>query len=107
MNKKLIENNLILKTSDKKKDTNYDFQKFKTIRFFRRKFYSNIYTSNDALEEKINLKDETDKFQTFMKPQNKSKNKTTDILIRRDTVKEIQKVLNYFKSRIFPIGKQA
>ena len=42
-----------------------------------------------------------------MKPQNKSKNKTTDILIRRDTFEEIQKVLNYFKSRIFPIGKQA
>ena len=107
MNKKLIENNLIFKTSDKKKYTTYDFQKFKTIRFFWRKFYSSIYTSNDPLEEKINLKDETDKFQTFMKTQNTSKNKTTDILIRRDTVKEIQKVLNYFKSRIFPIGKQA
>ena len=106
MNKKLIKNNLIFKTGDKKKDTTYDFQKLKTIKFFRRKFYSGIYALNDTLAEKINLKDETDKFQTFMKPQSKSKNKTTDTLICRDTFKEIQKVLNYFKSRIFPIGKQ-
>ena len=30
-------NNLIYKTGDKKKDANYDFRKFKTIRFFLRK----------------------------------------------------------------------
>ena len=56
------------KTDNKKKHNTYDFQKFKIIRYFEREIYSGILTLNHALEKRINLKDEIDKFKECTKP---------------------------------------
>ena len=51
----------LYKSGNKKKDKTFDFQKFQTIKFFRRENFSGIITPDDALEEQSNLKDEIDK----------------------------------------------
>ena len=66
---------LLYKSGNKKKDKTFDFQKFKTRKFFGRENFSGIITPDDALEEQINLKDEIDKEST--KP-NKQEKKSTN-----------------------------
>ena len=53
---------LICKTGNKKKDKTYDFQKFKTIRFFWREIYNNDLSLDDALEQQIIPKDDVEIF---------------------------------------------
>ena len=52
MKKKLIRNDLIYKTGNKKKSKTFDFQKFKTIRSFARELYNNDLSLDDALKQK-------------------------------------------------------
>ena len=59
---KLNRDNSIYKTGNKKKDETYDFQKFKTIRSFGRKIYSNDLSLDDAIELQIILNDDIDIF---------------------------------------------
>ena len=91
-----------------KKDKTYDFQKFKTIRSSGREIYSGIIKLDDALEKQINLKDEIDKFKepTTTKSEDKKQKKA---LISENALRLLRgrhEVLNDFKSKIFPIGKQ-
>ena len=61
-------------------DKTYDFQKFKTIKPFGREIDNDQLTLEDVLEDRINLKNEIDKFKEFTKPQNpdKKEKKSTD-----------------------------
>ena len=68
MENKLDKNNSIYKTSRKKKDKTSDFQKFKTIRSFGREIQINDLSFDDALEQPIILKDDTDIFKDSTKP---------------------------------------
>ena len=68
MKKKLIRNDLIYKTGNKKKSKTFDFQKFKTIRSFARELYNNDLSLDDALKQKIKLKDDPDIFKESTKP---------------------------------------
>ena len=52
MENKLYRKNLIYKTGNNKKDKTYDFQKFKTIRYFGRKIYNNDLLLDDHLKNK-------------------------------------------------------
>ena len=62
MENKLKRNDLIYKTSNRKKDKTYNFQKFKTIRSFRGEIYNSDLPLDDALEQKTRLKDDADIF---------------------------------------------
>ena len=62
MENKLNRDNLVYKTSDQKKSKTYDFQKFKTVRYFRRGIYNNDLSPEDALKLQIRLKDAIDIF---------------------------------------------
>ena len=53
MENKLNRDDFIYKTGNKKKDKIYDFQKFKTIRSFRRSIYNNDLSLYDALDKQI------------------------------------------------------
>ena len=59
---------LIYKTGNKKKDKTYDFQKFKTIRFFWREIYNNDLSLDDALEQQIISKNDVEIFLKSTKP---------------------------------------
>ena len=45
-----------------RKGSNYDFQKFKTIRPFGREIYNNDLSLDNALEQQIRLKGDIDTF---------------------------------------------
>ena len=55
MENKLKRNDLIYKTSNRKKDKTYNFQKFETIRSFGREIYNSDLPLDDALEQKKRL----------------------------------------------------
>ena len=48
---KLNRDNLIYKTGNKKNDETFDFQKFETIRSFRREIYNNDLSIDDTFEK--------------------------------------------------------
>ena len=52
MENKLNRHDLIYKTSNKKKDETYHFQKFKTIRSCGRQIYHNDLSLDDAINNK-------------------------------------------------------
>ena len=52
MENKIYRKNLIYETGNNKKDKTYDFQKFKTIRYFGRKIYNNDLLLDDHLKNK-------------------------------------------------------
>ena len=70
---------LIYKTGDKKKDKTYDFQKFKTIRFFWREIYNNDLSLDDALEQQIISKDDAEIFLKSTKPKESLKKEKKSI----------------------------
>ena len=72
---KLNRNDLIYQTGNKKKDRTYDFQKFKTIRFFGRGIYKNNFSLDDALEQQIILKYDIDILKNLSNQKNHSKKK--------------------------------
>ena len=72
---KLNGNDLIYQTGNKKKDRTYDFQKFKTIRFFGRGIYKNHFSLDDALEQQIILKYDIDILKNLSNQKNHSKKK--------------------------------
>ena len=64
---------------------------------------------NDLLEKKNNLKDKIDRFKESAKPKNPNKKEKIEPTSEnaKRLLKERQKVLNGFESKIFPIVKQA
>ena len=70
---------LIYKTGNKKKDKTYDFQKFKTIRFFWREIYNNDLSLDDALEQQIISKDDVEIFLKSTKPKESLKKEKKSI----------------------------
>ena len=66
---------LIYKASEKKKDKTRDFQKIKTIRFFGREIYNANVSLDDAFEQQISLKDDSNIFKESIKPEIKQKKK--------------------------------
>ena len=68
MENKINGDNLIHKTDNNKKDKIYDFQKFKTIKSFRRETYNNDLSLDDALEQHMRLKNDIDIFKESTKP---------------------------------------
>ena len=80
-----------------------NWNRVKIIRHFRREIYNGI-TLNDVFEEQTNLKDEIDKFKDFTMPkiQNKNDNKVLAFENINKPLERRQKVLNAFKSKIFP-----
>ena len=79
MENKLNRDNLIYKTGNKKKDKTYDFQKFKTIRFFWREIYNNDLSLDDALEQQIISKDDVEIFLKSTKPKESLKKEKKSI----------------------------
>ena len=73
MENKLDRNDLIYETSNKKKDKTYDFQNFKTIRFFGGEIDNNGLSLDDTLEEQIRLNDDIDVFKESAKSKKKKK----------------------------------
>ena len=53
---KINRDNLNHKTGDNKRDKKYNFQKFKTVRSFRREVFNDELRLEDALEEQIKFK---------------------------------------------------
>ena len=104
MESKLDRNNSIYKTSHKKKDKTSDFQKFKTIRSFGREIFNNDLSLDDALEQPIILKDNTDIFKDSTKPKETVKKEKKALTLKNAIIvlNGRQKVLNFFKSRMFP-----
>ena len=51
MKNKLGRNDLIYKASNIEKDKTFDFQKFKTIKYFGIEIYNNDLSLDDALEQ--------------------------------------------------------
>ena len=70
---------LIYKTGNKKKDKTYDFQKFKSIRFFWREIYNNDLSLDDALEQQIISKDDVEIFLKSTKPKESLKKEKKSI----------------------------
>ena len=70
---------LIYKTGNKKKDKTYDFQKFKTIRFFWREIYNNDLSLDDALEQQIISKNDVEIFLKSTKPKESLKKEKKSI----------------------------
>ena len=106
--KEVNRDDLIYKTSNKKKDKMHDFQKFERIRSFGRENYNYELTPGDALEEQINLKNEIYKFKESIKPQNPDKKENEALTYENANtfLRGRQKLLNGCKSKIFPIRKQ-
>ena len=75
MENKLNRNDLIYEASNKKKDKTYDFQNFKTIRFFGGEIDNNGLSLDNALEEQIRLNDDID---VFMNLQNQKRKKSSN-----------------------------
>ena len=75
MENKLDRNDLIYKTGTKTKDKKYDFEKFKTITSFGREIYNNDLSLDDALEQKIILKNDVDISKESSKPKKQSQKK--------------------------------
>ena len=80
---KLNRNDLIYQTGNKKKDRTYDFQKFKTIRFFGRGIHKNNFSLDDALEQQIILKDDIDILKNLSNQKNHSKRKKKAITLSK------------------------
>ena len=70
--KKLDRNDLSYKTGNKKNSKTYGLQKFKTIRYIGREIYSNDLYLDNALEQKIRLKDDIDLFKESVKKENRT-----------------------------------
>ena len=70
--KKLDRNDLSYKTGNKKNSKTYGLQKFKTIRSIGREIYSNDLYLDNALEQKIRLKDDIDLFKESVKKENRT-----------------------------------
>ena len=68
MKNKINRDDLIYKTGNKKNDKVYDFQNFKTIRYFGREIYNNNLSLDDASKFQIILKDDIDIFKELTKP---------------------------------------
>ena len=66
--KDFLNDDIIYKTCNKKKDKPYDFQTFKTIRSFGREIYNNDLSLDDALKLQIRLKNDIDIFKESAKP---------------------------------------
>ena len=69
---------------------------------------SGVFTLNDALEKKSNLKDEIDKYKEYTTSKNQDE-KNKEALIFQNAIRflrERQNVLNCFESKIFPLRKQ-
>ena len=69
---------------------------------------SGVFTLNDALEKKRNLKDEIDKYKEYTTSKNQDE-KDKEALIFQNAIRflrERQNVLNCFESKIFPVRKQ-
>ena len=73
MENKLDRNDLIYETSNKKKNKTYDFQNFKTIRFFGEEIDNNGLSLDDTLGEQIRLNDDIDVFKESAKSKKKKK----------------------------------
>ena len=73
MENKLNRNDLIYEASNKKKDKTYDFQNFKTIRFFGGEIDNNGLSLDDTLEEQIRLNDYIDVFKESAKSKKQKK----------------------------------
>ena len=58
----------IYKTGNKKKDKTYDFQKFKTIRYFGREIYNSNLSQDDAFEQQLRLKHDSVIYKESTKP---------------------------------------
>ena len=103
-----MENNLIYKSSNKKKDKTYDFQKFKTIRSFGREIYNNDLSQNDAHELQIRLKYDIDVLKESTKPKESVKEEEKAVTLKNviELLNGRQKALNIFKSVVFPKEKQ-
>ena len=65
---KLDRNYSIYITDNRKKDETFDFQKFKIIRLFGWEIYGNDLSLDDAIEQQIRLKADTDIFKESAKP---------------------------------------
>ena len=105
---KLNGNDLIYQTGNKKKDRTYDFQKFKTIRFFGRGIYKNNFSLDDSLEQQIILKDDIDILKNLSNQKNHSKKKKKQLRSQKCNciLNGRQKVLHAFESGIFSKRKQ-
>ena len=90
MENKLDRNDLIYKAGNKKMDKTFDFQKFKTIRSFGREIYINNLSLDNALEQKIRLKDDID----IIKESTKLKES-----IREQKKHQPLKLLSYFLTK--------
>ena len=78
------------------------------VRSFAIEIYSGVFTLNDALEKKRNLKDEIDKYKEYTTSKNPDE-KDEEALIFQNTIRFLrgrQNVLNCFESKIFPVRKQ-
>ena len=70
------------------------------VRSFAIEIYSGVFTLNDALGKKRNLKDEIDKYKEYTTSKNPDEKDAIRFLRGR------QNVLNCFESKIFPVRKQ-
>ena len=104
---KLDRNYSIYITDSRKKDETFDFQKFKIIRLFGWEIYGNDLSLDDAIEQQIRLKADTDIFKESAKPKESVK-KEKKITLKNATIllNGRSKVLNTFESAIFPKRKQ-
>ena len=78
------------------------------LRSFGIEIYSGVFTLNDALEKKGNLKDEVDKYKEYTTSKN-SDEKDKKALIFENAIRFLrgrQNVLNCFESKIFLVRKQ-
>ena len=72
-----------------KKSNTYDFQNYETIKSLEEKIYSRIIVLNDAFEEKINLKNEIDKFYESKKQNENKKKKGEKVLTYENASRKI------------------
>ena len=80
--------NFIYRTGNEKNNT-YDFQNYETIKSLEEKIYSGIIVLNDAFEEKINLKNEIDKFYESKKQNENKKKKGEKVLTYENASRKI------------------
>ena len=72
-----------------KKSNTYDFQNYETIKSLEEKIYSGIIVLNDAFDEKINLKNEIDKFYESKKQNENKKKKGEKVLTYENASRKI------------------
>lgn len=72
-----------------KKSNTYDFQNYETIKSLEENIYTGIIVLNDAFEEKINLKNEIDKFYESKKQNENKKKKGEKVLTYENASRKI------------------